>query len=679
MSFLYPSFLFALFAIAVPIIIHLFNFRRYKKVHFSNVSFLQALQQETRKKSRIRQWLILLARILTVASLVLAFSQPYIPGKDQNAGVKGDKAVSIFIDNSFSMETQGNNGRLFDMAVEITEEIIRASSNTDKIQILTQDFEGRHQLFYTPEEALQLLEEVKISSFTHPLSDIAERQSDLLQRSEMKYHRAYIISDFQKSMTDFGNIKNDSSSRIQLVPLKPNNQSNLYIDSCWLLSPELALNRSINITVRIWNKSSSDLEDLVLNYEVDGEGKLPVSFSIGANSSVEIPINFIITEAGYHWGRIYIDDAEIIFDDDYYFSINLPEQLRILHLKGTNATGYIEKLFSNDEYFQIQNVVRGQLDYSSLPNYHFVILNELKEISSGMGSELKKFMEKGGSVFVVPSGQIDQQSYNNFFQQCSINGFNGIDTTNTKVGRIDKEQPFFLDVFESIPENMDVPKIKSIYRIGRGGLDNVILNTANGRKFFVSGKVGKGSIYQLGVPLNDSWSNFAKNILFVPVFVKAALQSVRSGDLYVTMREGNYSELNLDVSDGDRVARIRSLDDSYEFIPEQKSINQTTYLYFNNKVKKAGIYKVIMNDKQVGQLAFNYDRRESQPETYIGEELQQTYEENGLTQFSLLKTDKDMVKKQVTELDQGIRLWKLFIIFALVFIGCEILLARFMK
>src|ERR1700741_1833923 len=147
MSFLFPSFLFALFAISVPIIIHLFNFRRYKRVHFSNVSFLQALQLETRKRSRIRQWLILAARILTVACLVLAFAQPFIPGKNSQSRIKGDKAISIFIDNSFSMEPQGTDGQLLEMGLEMAKEIINSSSGTDKIQILTQDFEGRHQLF----------------------------------------------------------------------------------------------------------------------------------------------------------------------------------------------------------------------------------------------------------------------------------------------------------------------------------------------------------------------------------------------------------------------------------------------------------------------------------------------------------------------------------------------------
>jgi hypothetical protein len=681
MSFLFPSFLFALFAISVPIIIHLFNFRKYKRVHFSNVSFLQALQLETRKRSRIRQWLILAARILTIACLVFAFAQPFIPGKNSQSKIKGDKAISIFVDNSFSMEPQGTDGQLLEMGLEMAKEIINASSGTDKIQILTQDFEGRHQLFYTKDEALQLLDEIKISSGTHPLSEIVQRQKDLLEKADAPVKRAYIISDFQQSVSNFQEIKEDSGAYFQLLPIVPNNNSNIYIDSCWLMSPELAMNTPINMTVKITNKSNIELKDQTLDYEINGEAKLPVAYSVAANGSVEVPINFVIRKAGYQWGRIYLNDTEIKFDDDFFFSLYLPERLNIMHIKGAGCTGYVDKLFTGDTYFNMTNVTGGQIDFSTLNTYHFVVMDELTEVSGGLATELKKFVEKGGSVFVIPATNSNIASYNSFFNSCGVNGFGGIDTANTKMSRIDPDQPYFKDVFESIPDNMDVPLIKSLYTIqrGAGGNDDIILSTASGQRFFVKNKTGKGSIYQLCVPLQESFSNFAKNILFVPVVIKAALQSIRSGELYYTISKQNFAELNVSTNDEDRVLKIQSLDGKTEFIPEQKTVNNSTFLYFNNQVKSAGAFKVMQADVQVGQLAFNYSRTESAPETFKPEAIQQKLDELGLKHMGLLKASKDLIKKQITEQDQGIRLWKIFVILALVFIACEILLARFMK
>ncbi len=687
MSFLFPLFLIALSAVSIPIIIHLFNFRRYKRVHFSNVSFLQALQQETRKRSRLRQWLILACRILTVACLAIAFAQPYLPGKNMDSKIKGDKAISIFIDNSFSMKAQGDDGQLYSMAIDMAKEIINASSGTDKIQLLTQDFEGRHQLFYTKDEALQLLDEIKPTSSTHPIAEIIQRQKDLLDKADAPIKRGYVISDFQQSTVNLEDVKNDSSSYFKLLALQPNSNANLYIDSCWFLSPELAMNTAINMTVRIWNKSNIELKNQVLNFELNGDEKLPTAFSVSPNTYVDVPISFVIRSAGYQWGRVFVDDAEITDDDDFYFSTYLPERLNILHIKGAGSTGYIDKLFTGDTYFKMTNALNGQVDFSTLSLYNFVILDELVEISGALAAELKKFTEKGGSVFVIPAAGTNITSYNTFFNSCGVNGFGGLDTANTKVGRIDKDQPYFKDVFESIPENMDVPTIKSLYTLqrGAGANDDIILITASGQPFFVKTKTEKGAIYQLCIPLQESFSNFAKNILFVPIVIKAALQSVRSGELYYTISKDNVAELNVITDDEDRVLKIRSLDDKTEFIPEQKTILNSTFLYFNNQVKTSGVYKVMQGEVQVGELAFNYSRLESDPKTMGAnlqesrEKLQNRIDELGLKNIGLMDANKDLIKKQITDLDQGIRLWKLFIILALVFIACEILLARFMK
>ena len=79
MKFLYPQFLYALAVVAIPIILHLFNFKKFKTVYFSNVRFLKEVKQQTKAKSELKHILILLSRILALSSLVLAFAQPYVP------------------------------------------------------------------------------------------------------------------------------------------------------------------------------------------------------------------------------------------------------------------------------------------------------------------------------------------------------------------------------------------------------------------------------------------------------------------------------------------------------------------------------------------------------------------------------------------------------------------------
>ena len=97
MQFVNPGFLFGLFAIAIPVIIHLFNFRRFRKVYFTNVEFIQELKKETQKQSRLKHLLILLLRILAIVALVLAFARPYIPVKENVIRALERNSVSIYV------------------------------------------------------------------------------------------------------------------------------------------------------------------------------------------------------------------------------------------------------------------------------------------------------------------------------------------------------------------------------------------------------------------------------------------------------------------------------------------------------------------------------------------------------------------------------------------------------
>ena len=92
----------------VPPIIHLFNFRKYKTVYFSDIRFIENIRQTTRRKSVLKQIILMLLRMLAIAALVLAFAQPVINSSPNAVAQKQPAPPVIYLDNSFSMQT-GNN------------------------------------------------------------------------------------------------------------------------------------------------------------------------------------------------------------------------------------------------------------------------------------------------------------------------------------------------------------------------------------------------------------------------------------------------------------------------------------------------------------------------------------------------------------------------------------------
>src|ERR1035437_640641 len=303
MSFTYPAFLFALSAIAIPIIIHLFNFRKFKTVYFSNTRFLKEVKQETQAKSKLKHLLVLAARILAIIFLVLAFAQPFITVENKKITI-GNKAISIFIDNSFSMDAINKNGTLLDEAKKRAKEISAAFKVTDRFQLLTNDFEARHQRLVNKEEFNELLDEVKISPATRSISEIASRQADVLQQSGIKNKTSFIISDFQKSMVNMQQLKNDTTIAFNFVPLIATEKNNIYIDTCWFETPVRKYNQVEKLHVRIKNSSDKAVENNSIKLFINNIQKTPASFTVDKNAETEVVLSFASNETGLQHCRI---------------------------------------------------------------------------------------------------------------------------------------------------------------------------------------------------------------------------------------------------------------------------------------------------------------------------------------------------------------------------------------
>ncbi|MGZ4034360.1 MAG: BatA domain-containing protein, partial [Bacteroidia bacterium] len=598
MNFTYPAFLFALSAIAIPIIIHLFNFRKFKTVYFSNIRFLKEVKQETQAKSKLKHLLVLAARILAITFLVFAFAQPFIPVENKKV-VVGDKAVSIFIDNSFSMDAINKNGTLLDEAKKRALEIVSAYKPTDHFQLLTNDFEGKHQRLVNKEEFVELLDEVKISPATRNISEIASRQMDVLQQSENKSKTAFIISDFQKSVVNINQIKNDTSITFDFVPLLAAEKSNVYIDTCWFETPVRQYNQVEKLHVRIKNVSEKVLENNSIKLFINGVQKTPASFNVDKDAETEVILSFASKESGIQHCRIELNDYPVTFDDKFYFSFEVAKNIPVLCINGSEANAeseYLNKLFGADSLFILRNAVENKLDYSTLSNSKLIILNELKNISSGLSQELKRFMDNGGSVLVFPNSQSDLNSYKDFFVASGANYYEKLDTVNTKVDKINLDHPIYKDVFEQktfSATNLDLPKVSSHYVLSKTTRSNeeYLLKLQNGDIFLSKYGVDKGKLYISAVSLSGDFSNFPKHAIFVPTLYKIGMFSQTTRPLFYTIGNDETIESNT-VLTGENVFHIKNSTNKFDIVPEHKVIDGTTFISVHNQITEADNYNI---------------------------------------------------------------------------------------
>lgn len=681
MKFIYPEILWALLTLVIPILVHLFNFRKFKKVAFSNVSFLKEVKQETQSKSRLKHLLILTSRLLALAALVLAFAQPYFPVNDSTSST-GDKAISIYLDNSFSMEAESSDGRLIDLAKNKALEIVEYYRPTDKFQLITNDFEGRHQRMVTKEEMLDLIEEVVVSPNVVRLSDVITRQKDVLNGSGLDSRTSFIISDLQRNTHDFENLEGDSTLALRFVPNLVDAEQNIYIDSVWFSTPVRQLNQPEELHVRIVNHGEQSLQNVPINLSINGQQKALGSFNVEPSSSVDTSLFFTHNEPGFKRCTLALTDHPVTFDDQFYLSYEVAEQISVLEILGDQSAGsYFSKIYGEDDFFDYHSVSSGNVDYSSFSDYNLLIVNSVEQLSSGLSSELERVVANGASAIVIPHSDCDIDTYNELFGLVGSSPWSVPTFSKTKVSDLNLEHPLFSGVFESIPKNIDLPVVNSFYdtQVRTRSGEQTILGLQNGSPFLTSSNHGDGVVYRYSVSLDSEQSNLAQHAIFVTASIRMAELSQPTARLYYNIGKDEAITLRNVQVGGESTFHLQDTLIGIDFLPAYRKVSSNTEIFLHGQVNQASNYDLTWNDELINVLSFNYDREESDMSGFEVGEVKSLLATAGFNNATIITTGLESLQQHVGELDEGKKVWLSLIIFALIFIAAEILLIKFWR
>lgn len=673
MQFLFPTFLFALAALSIPIIVHLFNFRRFKTVYFSNVQFLREVKEQTTSRSRLKHLLVLAARLLALAFLVFAFAQPFIPNKHTGTNT-GRKYVSIYVDNSFSMNAVSGGRSLFDKGKQAAKEIAGNYSADDQFQLLTNDFEGKHQRLVGKEEFVTMLDELEISPAVRNLPEITKRQKDALSRENGKNQVAYLLSDFQKNM---GALHIDSGVAYNLIPLAADAQANVFIDTVWFNEPVQLLNQPAQLIVKIANSGEKAVENNRVVLKLNGQTKAMADFSIEPNSFVLDTMNFVLTQANWNKAELQVQDYPITYDDNYFIAFNVIEKIKVMALNEDRSSQFLDALFKDQPEFEYTSLTAAALDVNMLKGNQLVVLNNLQSISSSLAASINQFVTDGGAVAVFPAGKADVESYNRFLNNLQANSISGFSETPQDMAGINLQQNIFRDVFERIPENMNLPRAKKYYHFTRSTASNeeAILTLKDGNSFFSRYPHGNGSLYVCGAPLDRDFSELPVHAIFVPMLYKMAVLNIHSGNIGYFIGDKTRIEVEAGKANGERVYKIKG--DKVEFIPEQLAVGNKMLLGLNGQIKKSGFYQVGLEGSDTSSvLALNFDRKESDMKFFNAAQLKEQY---GQSNVNIVNGANAEVATVVKELDRGTPLWKWCLLLTLAFLAVEIALLRFWK
>ncbi len=680
MSFKHPEFLYALFAVLIPILIHLFNFRRYKKLWFSNIEFLKNITLQTRKQNKLKHLLVLLSRILAIIFIVLAFAGPQFD-KDGNGQTASSVLSAIYVDNSFSMMAEGENGRLFDQSLNLAREIIVQSPRDARFILMNNESSFTNRVT-TREAALSSLDDFGITASSRKISSVVSSGQRTAEEKDYRSLELYLLSDFQKYSTDLENLSRDTVSNYYLLPLDHAQNRNIYVDSCWATRPVILPGKPIPFVIRIRNASESDVEKIPLKVSLNGRQKAVAGVDIAAGSFIDETITLTPTASGWQRGLIEIEDYPITFDDRYYFSFMVNKTIDVLEITGDESNTVLEQFYGSDSVFSFERVNYRQVNYNRLSNYHLVVLNAIPSISTGLSNQIRLYIEQGGNVVFIPFPEADFNDENAFLRNLQSGRISILDTAYTRVIRIKEDHELFKESVLGLPENADLPDVHNHFRYSysiSSGLESLI-SLLNGDDLLLTKNIGNGRLYLLGVTLSEESGNFHTHPLFVPVMYGAALGAGSMNNLAFTIGDDELIETFLSGAEpSEKPFILQNNETQYSFIPEQKLIRGNLMINVRDGVGQAGYYDLALNDSVYHVFSFNFNREESELQFLDQDQLTDGLLSGGIKNYQVLDISQTGTSEVIDTMQKESELWKLFIIFALLMLLAEVLMLRLWK
>ncbi len=674
MQFVFPSFLWAFIVLAVPIIIHLFYFRKYKRIEFTNVRFLKELVEETASRNRLKNLLILLSRLFALAALILAFAQPF--SETENTEKKASAAISIYIDNSWSMEANSEDGSLLQKAKRRAQDIIRASSDNDRFQVITNEFEAKSLRFVSKEDAFGLLEEVKSGPVVQSLSRVLAKQLLCFKNAATESGFIYLLSDFQTSICDLDSSQTAANIKIYLLPIQSVQENNLSIDTAFFESPVLLPGQTQSLIYKISNYGNGLVENLSSSYTVNGQEYPGKQLNIAAGKFKMDTINLKIPDQAWLKLQLKIKDFPVQFDDSYYLCSQTNQQIDVLLIYGKELPIQLMHILESIPFFKVSTQQQNQINYSKLSTYRLIILNELTAVSTGMAMELKKAMTSSSNLFVFPKAETAFSDYKNLNLILNTPDFTAFDTSRKQASFANLESDVLKDVFNPIREAMKLPISFGQYTLNGGAAHENIISYRDGTAMISKIKVKPAYIFISATPLDPKYSDLTKNAeLFLPLLFKAALTSDQNPFYAFDLSTNPTIRFPFQNLQNEKDLSIQLIGPE-TFIPAISVSDNELRIETFDQLKTAGIYDVKNKEDLIGHIAFNDSRRESNLQVFNPETLESKY-------GRFCKLIRDITNSDFTSAIQaeqaGPSIWWYCLIAAFLFLILESLFIRFWK
>lgn len=642
MQFKHPEFLYFLLLLVIPILVHLFQLRRFKKEYFTNVKLLHELSIQTRKSSVIKKWLLLFTRLLLLAFLVIAFAQPFFAAKEN---AKSTNEMYIVLDNSYSMQAKGKKGELLKRAVQ---DLLENTPENYNFSLIT----SSESYWNTDIKSIQKdLQNLEYSPQEFRLDNIISK----INARKSAFNKDIVVITDAVGVTEKHAKGFKKEDNVYFVIPEIEQKNNVSIDSVFI---EQNLDNFYEIGVKL-SKSGDEIKNVPLGIYNNEKLIAKTIIDLSENNKT---VSFNIPKEEFN-GYASITDKSLEYDNTYYFSISQNTKTNVISIGYEVKSSFLNRIYTPNE-FNYKNFPLQGLDYNIIEKQDVIIINELKEIPQALQTTLKSFVNKGGNLIVIPSTESNTSSYNNLLSNFGSVQIKNLNSVEKKITKINFSHPILKSVFEKKVDNFQYPSTKNSYSISSN--QPSVLTYEDQSPFLISIDNPLSSVYLFSAAIDKENSNFLNSPLVVLSFYNMAKINQKTGVNSIII--GEEKPFMVDASLGkDEILEVKNKNE--KFIPVQQIMNSKVKLNFNENPKKDGNYTIFNRNNLVQNISFNYNRTESNLEN-VNPSIASNYNKiNDInTLFNTIQTERT-----------DSQLWKWFVLLSLLFVVLELLIQKFVK
>ena len=554
MQFAAPMMLAGAAAISIPIVLHLFYRARYKPLPWAPMHFLRQAIEQTSRRLRFQEWLLLLLRCLAIVLLALALARPGWSGSSMSS--RGQAVDAVFlVDVSYSMGAMDGEVRRLDRAKEAAQAVLDTLPPLSSIQVVT--FADRAwwvgpQQRYNWDQARQLLQGLEPTALSTDLLPGLEAALEAAQSGTAAAKEFYIFTDLQRlgwdrqaealrgkmeQLRQLGSIVLVHCAHPQRRP------ANVTVESVQWVGTIPHTRTRVPFTILLRNSGQVPVRGLRVALEIDDRSveKDAVQLDqIEPGQTYPVTLTGGLEEAGVRLVQARIQGDELPGDNLHLTTLLVRDKVRVLLVDGTpnpddplqagdhfvrtalNPTG-------NPDYFiETESVGAVEAGPRHLDGKDAVYLlnaplrspeNPVRGLSPEFLDELARFVQRGGGLIIAAGDHVDPKQYT------EVLGPSGRDllplplkgyhlTSEKKPYRLSAPSvavDSFLADFRK-PGYAEALERLALFRmlaVEEPGPGRVLIRDTDGRPYLLQRRLGAGEVLLITSSLDERWCNFS--------------------------------------------------------------------------------------------------------------------------------------------------------------------------